>query len=511
MKEQKWSLLSLAGSLALAGLAIIFSNSLPYAAMLLGIAIFLGLGTIAWCAWELLPRILTDPDRPMEIARSIYHCAATEGGTIHATHIFPVNRNPEEDFALQELGQIGSNIQIAFNRILLLESIEDERAWLKLLFDRLGDNINKRFYTLASYPLLLPRIAKTVLPRLNLILYQSPNNRGYQVLVGLDRLHLPGVSVNFAVHSRSRKVHTVLLRYFEQITGGPHFRSCNSIVDYDATQNASTQVQRGQAVLSRIISYAENTGGIVFVGLFGSMARATLGLSTEFAPEDTDADVDLMVVYDPRSYVGTKENLQEQVHAALGFQETNVTWGPDLSVFYPFRHAHRVDIDIECHEIGSDFYRDNPLLGNSIFRYFMPLYSAGQRSLASYVYVPIDPLTQKERWSIVISDRQGLEYFKKQVSIPLSKTDPRRLITHVFRNVVWAITGTWPTTGREAYRYLSSLKSMSDESAIKSAGRLLALSTQEVQSDLSNASNTVRDLIDCVLRNATDAKSCVAN
>jgi len=506
MNELKWSLLSLAASLALAGLAIIFSNSLPYAAVLIGIAIVLVLGAAAWSAWELFPRVLTDPERPMEAARSIYRRAARLGGTIHATHIFPVNRSPDEDFAVQELGKAGSDVEIVFHRILLLDSIEDERSWLKLLFDRLRENVAKRFYTLSSYPLLLPRIAKAVLPRLNLILYQSPNGRSCQVLVGLDRLHLPGVSVNFAVHSRSRRVYTALLRYFDQITGGPHFRSCNSMEDYDATQLASTQVQRGQAVVSRIIGYAESTRGILFVGLFGSIARATLGLTTDFTPEDTDADVDLLVVFDPRSYPGTEEDLREHVQSALGVHQTNVTWGPDLSVFYPFRDAKRVDIDIECHELGSAFYRDNQLLGNSIFRYFMPLYSAGQRALASYIHIPVDPLTPQERWHLVVSDRQGLEYFRNQVSNSLPSTDPRRLISHILRNVLWAITGTWPTTGREAYRYLAGLPNWASDPSLQAANRILALSTREVKGDLDSAFNSVGALIDRVLKHSVDAK-----
>ena len=87
MSEQKWSVLSLAASLMLAGLAVIFSQSLPYATLLIGLAFVLVLGTILWRIWERLPRVLTDLDHPKTIARSIYQKAATKGGTIHATHI----------------------------------------------------------------------------------------------------------------------------------------------------------------------------------------------------------------------------------------------------------------------------------------------------------------------------------------------------------------------------------------------------------------------------------------
>jgi predicted nucleotidyltransferase len=508
MSDRKLSTLGLAASLALAGLAIVFSQSLPYATLLIGIAALLVIATAAWSAWEWFPRILTDPERAKVAARSIYRCAARNGGTIHATHIFPVDRNPENDFAIEELGTAGTDIEIVFHRVLLLDSIEDERSWLTSLFGRLHGNIAKRFYTLSSYPLLLPRIAKAVLPRLNLILYQSSRNRSCQVLVGLDRLHLVGVSVNFALHSRSQRVYLALLRYFEQITGGPHFRSCNSIEEYDATQPASTQVQRGQAVVSKIVDCAETTPGIVFVGLFGSIARAALGLAADIAVDDTDADVDLLVVFDPRIYPGKDEDrLREHIEAALGVSRTNVTWGPDLSTFYPFRDEQRIDVDIECLPAGSIFYVENGLLGNSIFRYFMPLYSTDQRPIVSTVQVPMMPLTPGERWRRVVTDRQGLHHFKNRVTETPSTTDPRRLCTHILRNVVWAITGTWATTAAAAGQYLAGLDEWKDKPALQNAILLMGLSTQDVGRDLQKSFAVVEAMIDIALQHAEFEKA----
>lgn len=48
MDEWKWSVLRLAASLTVASLAIAFSQSLPYATVLIGIAVGLVLGTVAW-------------------------------------------------------------------------------------------------------------------------------------------------------------------------------------------------------------------------------------------------------------------------------------------------------------------------------------------------------------------------------------------------------------------------------------------------------------------------------
>lgn len=497
MSEFKWSILSLAASLVLAGLAIVFAGSLPYAAMLIGIAIVLVLGAAGWSAWEGIPRVLTDPKRAKETARSIYRRAAQQGGTIHATHIFPIDRSPEGDFAINELGKAGNDIKISLHRVLLLDSIEDERTWLKLLFHALGENIAKRFYTLSSYPLMLPRIVKAVLPRLNLILYQAPSGRACQVLVGLDRLHLAGVSVNFALHSRSRRVYQVLLNYFNRIAGSPHFRSFDHLDDYDATQAPSTQVRRGQAVVSRMVDYAETAKGVVFVGLFGSMARAVQGLTSEVVG-DNDADVDIIVVFDPHIYVGTVTDLREGVESSLGAGRTHITWGPDLSVFYPFRVEKRINIDIECHPVGANFYMENRLLGSSIFRYFVPLYSVDQQAVVSYLQVPTTPLTPLRRLSLVVSDRQGLRYFKDRVAEFPPGTDPRRLCSHVLRNIVWAITGTWSTTGREAGEYLSLLPGWKNNPALNDAIRLLSFSAQEVGRDSRMTFSIVGAIIDCV-------------
>lgn len=498
MNNRYWSVLGLAASLAVAAGSIIFARSLPYAALLLGIAVVLVLGTGGWAAWEWLPRIFIDPERPRAVARSIYRAAAADGGAIHATHIFPRAGNPDEDYAIAELGGLASDINLSFHRVLLLDSIEDERYWLELLFSRLHSSIVKRFYTLSSYPLLLPRIAKALLPRLNLLLYRSRSG-SCQSLVGLDRLHITGDSVNFAVHSRSKRVYDALLQYFDRLTGSRHFQSSGNLVEYDATQRATSEVQRGQAVVSRVVDCAETTQGIMFVGLFGSIAQAALGLRDDVGGEYSDPDVDLLLLYDPHVYGSSVEDLRMRVESALDSHRTHVTWGPGLDVFYPFRDERRIEVDIECLPIGSAFYDSNRLLGHSIFRYFMPLYSLEQRAVASYLEIPTLPPSHAERWSAVVNDRQGLLYFESRISEEPAGTDPRRLCSHVLRNAVWAVTGSWPTTGRAAGTLLAKFPRWMEKSAIREARSLLGRSTSEVRADLPAAFGVVRDLVQCVL------------
>lgn len=254
MKDFRWSLLGLALSLGLAGLTVILAQSLPYAFGLLIVAFALVVVTAIWTIWEFTPKILSDPDRPRKEAENIYQKAAQKGGIIHATHVFPVDRDPNRDFALQKLKDTPSTVQLSLHRILLLDSIEDERIWLQKLFGTLPDSVSKTFYLLTSYPLLLPRIAKALLPRLNLLLYQTPSGHMCQSQIGLDRLHIFGREVNFAVTSRSKRMYRALLHYFEHIKGSGHFHACSSLAEYNATQRMSSQVERGQAVIGALLT-----------------------------------------------------------------------------------------------------------------------------------------------------------------------------------------------------------------------------------------------------------------
>jgi predicted nucleotidyltransferase len=502
MNNPKWSIVSLAISLALAGFAMVFSESLPFATILITIAFILVIGTGVWSAYEFIPKMFTDPNGPKAKARMIYKLAADRGGTIHATHIFPTNRNPDEDLAIEHLAKSRHNVELSFHRILLLDSIEDERFWMERLFASLPSNVAKRFYLLSSYPLLLPRITKALIPRLNLLLYQSPNGRRCDCLVGLDRLHIAGVNVNFALHSRSKRVYHALLRYIEQITASRHFKVCSSLEEYNANQRISSQVEQGQAVVSRIVDFAENTPGIVFVGMFGSIAREALGFASELFQAETDADVDLLIVFNPRTFLGSEDELRRAIENALDPAQTHVTWGPDLSKFYEFRDEEKIYVDIECHKIGSDFYKKNRLLGYSVFRYFMPLYSIDQRPIASYFAVPKRPLTTEERWNLVVGDRQGLASFQKRLGDSPKSTDPRRLCTHILRNTVWAITGAWPTTGRIAGEHLGRLVDWSESEEIKAGIELLGLTKEEIRRDLSSYYDQVKALTQCVLNRA---------
>jgi predicted nucleotidyltransferase len=486
MNNPKFKLIGFSITLALAGLAVLFNDSIPFAVILLMLAVLIFLSVIIFFFWEKLPSIITDIDKPKAKAKEIYQEAAIKGGTIHATHIFPNDRNPKNDFAVETLSKTSEIIDLSFNRILLLDSLEDERYWLENLFSSLPQNISKKFYLLNSYPLILPRIAKALLPRLNLLLYQNVTGRVCNSFIGLDHLHLAGVNVNFAIHSRSRNVYRTLLKYFEQIAGSGHFRPCNSIEEYNATQRASSQIERGQGVVARIVDFAEITPGVMFVGLFGSMARVALGISSNNMMEQADLDVDLVVIYDKHSLAVSISDLRQHIENMLNPQRTSVTWGPDLTPFYEFRTEGKINVDIELLEVGSDFYKKNQLLGYSIFRYFMPLYSIDRLPVVNYLDIPTSPLSLVERRRLLLKDRQGLEFFSDKLNSSLKSTDPRRLCTHVLRNTVWAISGEWPLHTKEAINYLQNDNILGKCIEVQTAKEILSSSEQDIKRKLDS-------------------------
>ena len=500
MKNSRLWIIGLAISLVLAGLAILFRESRIYSVALIVLALFLVLITLVSAAGESFVRVLTDPDGPIQETRRIYREAAISGGTIHATHVFPIDRNPDKDIAVDELSQASPKLDLTFERILLLDSIEDERLWLEKLFGSIKPSISKTFHLLRSYPLLFPRIAKALLPRLNLLLYQTQSGRSCISLIGLDRLHIAGTEVNFAIRTPNKRAYRALLKYFVHITGSGHFRAYNSINAYNETRRASSQVERGQSVISRIVDFAETTPGVESVGMFGSMARAALGLVADPVSDQTDADVDLVLLFDPRGLGQSIDELQRAIEDFLNPATTRVTWGPKLAPFYEFRDEERIDVDIECHVLGSDFHQTNKLLGYSIFRYFIPLYSVDQSPLISHLPIPNRPLSTSQRWHHLLGDRQGLSYFLERLNSTLTNTDPRRLCAHVLRNSVWALTGFWLPSGRAAGEYLANWVGWTaPQETLERARELLTEPSDVVRSDLGARYGDVHSLINTVL------------
>lgn len=500
MDNQKWGWIALLTAILLAGFATIFQNNHIYAAVLLTLASIIFIVFFVWFLYIKIPRFLTDTELPKVKAKEIYKLAAEKGGIIHATHIFPHNTDPNQDFAVQCLKDVSSGVDISFNRILLLDSIQEERVWLEFLFKNLPKEIKIKILTLRYYPLYITNIIKYILPRINLIIYRSYSKQ-YCCLFGLDRLRFEQSFINFAVFTRNRLVYEALLKYFEKISHPDNFIACTSFDEYKVKNRINSIIDIGQAVISKLTDFAENNKWISFLGIFGGIARAFMGITAEPLPRHNDPDVDFLIIINPLE--GTILDVKSEVEKILDISLTKITWGPDRGPFYEFSEKNKVNVDIECFEEGDSFYMSNQLLGYSIFRYMMPIYSKERRPLPSFINIPTEPISLEQRWRLVLCDRQGVMEFDQRTKGTLNNTDPRRLCAHLLRNTVWAITGIWAQSGIDAVNHLSKLEGWSNLEEIKLAGLLLQEGTDKVRANIDKNYSLTKSLIKIIEEKGT--------
>ena len=483
-------------SLLLAALAIVFKDSIIYAVLLMSFAGLLATVFGVKLVKEYLPKIFSDKERPKLIAQSIYRAAAQHGGIIHATHVFPISSDFTQDLAVTELKGTPTVVGLSFHRILLMDSDYDEKHWVNYVFASIPKTVSITIYVLKTRPLYIPRFLKTVLPRLNLLLYKS-HSGSTRSFVGLDRLPQPNIAdVNFAMESRNRRIYSTLLKYFERITGSGYFDAYSVAEAYAKSRNLRSPVIRGQSTAARIVNFAETTPGISLVGLFGSMAQSSLGIDNESVVDPSDLDVDILLIYDPDQLDCEWGEIRDRVESYLNRSVTAVTWGPDLTPFYEFRDDLKINVEIECFPIGSSFFVQNRLLGYSVFRSFLPMYSAEGRAVVPLLSIPSDPLSAESRWSLVLRDRQGIEQFANRMKSEQVATDPRRLCVHLIRNAVWASTGIWPRSARDAYDYLvQSNVSVISVGTLKASMTLLNEEPEMIKADLMSRMRVVEQLI----------------
>lgn len=482
---------------------VIFAKSLIFAIALYGLAGLIVCYILSFLIYFSLPRIYISPKKPKEIAREIYATAAKHGGSICATHIFPTSPDNNDDLAIIELSKARHDIDLTFTRILILDSVKDERLWLESLFSSLKDKIETTCHVLQKYPLSFPWLLKACLPRINLLLYQSSSGSKSISFIGLDKLHRNITTddednkknLNFAIYSRNQKIHRTLINYFNRITVSGHFRICSSPDDFYSAQRINSRVERVQPIISKIKDFAETTQGILHAGLFGSTARSVLGLYDARPKTRTEADVDILIVYDPSKYRSPRIELEEIIKSFLDFNSTRITWRPGEDTFYTFNKPEKLNIDIELLENKSEFYHSNQLLGYSIFSSYFSLYSSLDKAIVNLLTIPQAPLTERQRFNIIKNDRQGLNYFLEKMADYPKQTDPRRLCAHVLKNSIWAKTGMWAPSSYAAATYLEECNFGLDKDILRSARNLLGKSSDEIRADLISNYGIVKNLI----------------
>ena len=249
-------------------------------------------------------------------------------------------------------------------------------------------------------------------------------------------------------------------------------------------------------IVKKILKIAERKENIVLVGLFGSAANRITCDANDLSRK-TDADIDTLIVVNSDIGYGTKEQVKTELERCMSPETTTIIWGDDETYYYFWRTSDKINIDIEIRSYQSKFYIENLLLGHSIFRTFIPLYSHGGEPYRKHLCVPVDPLSKREIAEIVLTDRKGLIEFKERLSSKPFRTDPRRIVGLILRNMTWAESAHYPVSVKVALSYLEKYwQKIFPHVDIKLIKDMLAVESDKAQSMHSKFMDVVLELLD---------------
>lgn len=441
-------------SLILGGLGIILGKTNEYGYALLFAAVIIIFIILIIYLYQRLPSIYIFPEKAKQKAKEIYELAAKVGGSLYATHIFPKDQELLNDIALAELKNLNNNSNLSFDRILILENQDIEEDWIERIFTDLDKNIKVTVHVLDRYPLYVHRLVKAIIPRINLLLYQT-RFRHFS-LIGLDKLYLlkSKKNITFSLLFRSKRVYEILLNYFTEITSYADIVAIRNKEEFKGQRELTRLPSEFHRTINHILQIAENTKEICFVGIFGSLAKILEGHNKALLTE-SDFDFDILVIYNQsENDQQIKTKIKNLISDELSSAKYNIVWGDDEDYFYEWRDISKINMDFEIHPYQSDYYTNYRLLGLSIFRYLMPLYSLDGRPHSQYIQTPIGPLNIKKRIKLLLNDRKGIIDFKKHLLLESTKTSPKRVLSLILRNLCWAESGHFPISTIKALEYL---------------------------------------------------------
>lgn len=128
--------ISLAISFILTGSGVFLGKTHEWGYLLVAIGIVGIIYVVIREVIERLPKLYITPGKAGKAAIEIYNQALSKGGTILATHIFPTEKNLNNDFAVDVLKKAGAEPKIEFRRILILENPAEERRIVENFFPK---------------------------------------------------------------------------------------------------------------------------------------------------------------------------------------------------------------------------------------------------------------------------------------------------------------------------------------------------------------------------------------
>jgi hypothetical protein len=439
-------------ALLLAAGGILLGHSYAYAYLLLLVALFLAtaVGLRRLLTFRIKPYY--DRHSAFKAGANIYREAAKNGGRLIATHIRPKALSPREDLALTYLKRVDKPLE--YERFLLLEDKLLEDRWIKDTLTNLDKNVQPCMYFVRRC-LVIPNELWFAIPRANILLYHKGNR--YVCLLGLDHLQTDDErykKTDLAVEFHSKQTFDILHRYFRSVVCRPFIADARTVEQYVPIQEKLVIRPEIQSILVDLSMLANSNDAVLHLGVFGRIGLLLNGLQNLKGTEEHDLDIDIMVIVDRHRSHRVKEKIQETFS---GNEKVEIVWGDNDEYFYHFRSKGKLTIDVEIHERGTDFYKDHPLLGCSIFAYYYTLFIRDASFLHQLLHVPYGCHCMSDRIEKLLDDRKGLREFRERLSGDSLQIDPRRILSMAIRNVSWAISGARPLSTDLALEFLSPL------------------------------------------------------
>ncbi len=429
-------------------------------------------------------------NKAYELTDRIFQEASVEGGELYSTHIFPFDNDYKKDLAIKNLEKFNNSNSLTFERLLIVENRDIEDQWIEEIFTKLPSKIGISIHLLNPYPLLINRFSKAVIPRLNLLLYKKDNR--YYSIIGLDKLQiLNRKEVNFSVVFRNKKVFELLRDYFQNLTAFGGITEIKSKQEFELN-NLSPLPKGYHGTINKIIRLAEQNVDILFVGIFGSLAKYLTGYYTGPHQIDKEYDIDFVILCNPDK----ENNIIAAIKAKLVDSEYKTVINIKDKSFYSWRDKTKLNVDIELFSITSDFFQQKQLLSRSILRYFLKLYSYQNKSFSEHISIDTTPISSAVRFDHLLNCQKGVAEFEEHLEKSDGTSDPRRLTSQLVRNLVWAETGDFPLDYRVATDFLEDNWSENfNDCSIKRIRNLTSKSSEDLKKNLPAYYKTVEDLI----------------
>jgi len=393
--------------------------------------------------YEYFPRIFYKETDVIDAFESIYFEAAEKGGRLYSTNVRTFCET-QNDKVIEIVRTAKEKLDI--KRFIFIDSKKVEDQWIKNNLEQLSSNTNVELliYSLPVNDSIIPRYVWKIIPRANILLYNNGNR--FSTLIGFGQLEDKDnkYKINFAIKSNSSKVFNTLHKYFKSIVDDtPGMQNFATVKKYrDFCKEESFLSPKVQSLILDFQKIGEDNPEVRHIGIFGKYATTLRGIKRVNYKLEHESDIDVIVIVDTNYKQYIIEKIQEY------FKANNLikfVWGYDESYFYHFREEGKTTIDIEIFEFSSEFYKDNQLLGVSIFANYYPIFIKDTKSfLVDIIKLPSDPMTELKRAELVLDDRKGITSFEESLKNDNEEIDIRRVISQLVKNVAWALSGTRP-------------------------------------------------------------------